>query len=77
MSAGDTEEVPPSERQLVVFDPKAYKPIYWPNNWVSRCWRFGDRFPTYPAADFYPEDLRSNATFGLWRGILSNHEAKS
>ena len=77
MSTGDTEEVPPSERQLVVFDPQAHKPICWPNNWVSRCWRFGDSFPTYPAADLYPEDLRGNATFGLWRGILSNNKAKS
>ena len=66
MSTGDTEEVPPSERQLVVFDPQAYKPIYWPNNWILRYWKLDDSFPTYPALDPYPDNLRRYSNPGHW-----------
>ena len=66
MSTSDTEEVPPSERQLVVFDPQAYKPIYWPNNWILRYWRLGESFPTYPALDPCPDNLRRHSGFGHW-----------
>ena len=74
MSTGDTEEVPPSERQLVVFDPQAQKPIFWPNNWVPRYWRLGDSFPTYPALDPLPDDLRRYSSFGDWpRRVPRDH----
>ena len=66
MSTGDAEEVPSSERQLVVFDPAAQKPITWPNNWVPRYWRLGDSLPTYPALDHLPDDLRRYSSFGDW-----------
>ena len=74
MSTGDTEEVPPNEKQLVVYNPQAHQPIYWPNNWVPRYWRLGDSFPTYPALDPLPDDLRRYSSFGDWpRRVPRDH----
>ena len=76
MSSGDTEEVPPSERQLVVFDPQAYQHIHWPNNWIPRYWRFGDSFPSKSALDPYPEDLRRYSNFNHWPITVPREDIK-
>ena len=77
MSTGDTEEVPPSERQLVVYNPQALQPIYWPNNWVPRYWRSGDSFPTYPALDPSPDNLRRYSYTGHYPSPVHRDHIKS